>query len=125
MNKTIVAQPPAAECFKCVLSPEAWHACSVLLENLLHWFQVWHRDSVGDELPGVPPLPQTTVHFDSVLCETVRASVHSNAIGNIDRIAMVKWLLLPFQMRKDMCEPFLSGSGTVAQACWVCTVQVM
>lgn len=121
----MVAQPPAAGCFESVLSPEAWHESSILLDALLHWFEMWHQDAPGAPGPtGVPHLPRTTVRFDAVLCETVRAAVHSNAISNVDRISMVKWLLLPYQMRKDRLEPFSGGSGETAQASWVCTVQV-
>lgn len=119
-----MAEPPAAECFKLMLSPEAWHEGSLLLETLMHWFQVWHCDAPGAALDlGHPHLPRTTVRFDTVLCETVREAVCSTAISNIDRIAMVKWLLIPFQKRKDMLEPFLRGEAA-AHACWICTVQV-
>lgn len=125
-NIKLVVEPPAAECFTSMLSPEAWHERSILLETLLHWFEAWHCNAPGAApRPDRPHLPRTTVQFDAVLCETVREAVRSITISNIDRVAMVKWLLLPFQMRKDMLEPFLGGEGATAHVCWICTVQVM
>eukprot|EP00892_Ulva_mutabilis_P008350 jgi/Ulvmu1/5888/UM026_0009.1 len=121
----IVAQPPASGCFASVLSPQAWHESAIFLETLLNWFNMWHQDAADTSVPDMPHLPRTTVRFDAVLCETVRAAVHSNAVSNIDRVATVRWLLLPFQMRKDMLEPFLGGSGANAEACWACTVQAL
>lgn len=109
-----------------MLSPDAWHDGFILLEALLQWFQIWHIDAPGRDLQPRPPhLPRTTVCFDAVLCETVREAVRSSTISEIDRVGMVKWLLLPFQMRKDMLDPFVGGQGATAHACWICTVQVL
>ena len=122
----LTAQPPAAECFEEALNTDAWHNCKLILDKMVNYFVLQRTpDESAMQQSTTLCLPTTPVRFDAVLCSTVRDAVDAASSVPLDSVSMVKWLLLPYLIRKEFRQPFLGdGESSEGQICWVCTLQV-
>ena len=115
------AEPPASAAFARLLDEDSWRGCTESLAAMLNRFAM--RSAPSDApaaMPSTPHLPFTLLQFDWLLCDTVR-----NARGSIaHRVALLRWLLLPYLSRRHMRAPFQAlADDSAADVCWACTLQ--
>ena len=116
------AQPPCAALFERLVDAQSWQGCAESLASMLVHFRARSVESDAPErMPQVPHLPFVLLQFDRLLCDTIR-----DAPGSIvERLAHLKWLLLPYESRKHMRAPFQGlADDSFAIFCWTCILQV-
>ena len=117
------ADPPAATALQHLIAPESWQHCGQSLAALLDSFALrCTSDDNPGAMPATPHLPYTLLRFDWLLCDTVRGARGSFA----HRLALLRWLLLPYLARKHMQAPFHSlAEDADSVVCWACTLQAV
>lgn len=115
--------PPSNGPFQELLDASTWRGCATSLAAMLTRFQSRASPIDGTSpMPTSPHLPFTLLPFDWLLCDTVR-----NAQGSlVQRLVILRWLLLPYLARKHMRAPFQGLAGdSFGDLCWACALQVL
>ena len=127
-----VEHEPATPALCLLTAAQDWADCRAALSDVLQWFHFWRASSPGSAAASTDAnttplrLPRTPVQLDDVLCVAVAESRSHVSLSALDKVAMLKWLLLPYEARRHLRRPFSAANidDAAASTCWACAVKV-